>query len=57
MACPAVTGVAAQLLSAQATILAMAPNQSRSDAIAKLLLQSAKSLGFGPEFEGQGLPQ
>jgi subtilisin len=57
MACPSVTGVAALLLSGQAAILAMSPNQSRSDAIAKLLLQSAKSLGFGPVFEGQGLLQ
>jgi subtilisin len=59
MACPAVTGVAARLLSmpANAVILSMPRDQTRSDAMAQLLLQSAVKLGFGPTFEGQGLPQ
>jgi hypothetical protein len=35
----------------------MQRDQSRSDAIARLLLQAARSLDFGPEFEGHGLPQ
>ena len=57
MACPAVTGATARLLAANAAILALSRDQSRSDAIAKLVLQAAKPLGFGPTFEGQGLPQ
>lgn len=56
MACPAVTGVAARLLAADAGIMGMPRDQARSDAIAKLLLQSARLLGFGPTFEGCGLP-
>ncbi|MEA2600979.1 MAG: in [Acidobacteriota bacterium] len=55
MACPAVTGMAARLLAARADILAMTRDSARSDAMAKLLLQSAKSLGFGATFEGQGI--
>jgi subtilisin len=59
MACPAVTGLAARLLSraANAAILAMPRNQARSDAMARALLESAGKLGFGPTLEGQGLPQ
>lgn len=56
MACPAVTGRAAQVLATQPGLLNMARNQARSDAIIKALLQSARPLGFGPPFEGQGLP-
>lgn len=56
MACPAVTGRAAQMLAKQQTIMSMPRNQARSDAIIKALLQTARSLGFGPRFEGQGLP-
>jgi subtilisin len=56
MACPAVTGVAARLLAGNAGVLAMARDQVRSDAISKLVLQSAHSLGFAPTFEGSGLP-
>jgi Subtilase family len=59
MACPAVTGAAARLLSmpANAAILAMPRDQARSNAMAQALLLSAKKLGFGPTFEGQGLPR
>jgi subtilisin len=61
MACPAVTGAAARLLSmpANAAILAMDRDQDRSDAMARLLLLAAKKLGFepAPNFEGQGLPE
>jgi subtilisin len=57
MACPAVTGASARLLSAAAPVLAMPRDQNRSDAIAKLVLRAAKSLGFGAIFEGQGLPR
>jgi len=57
MACPAVTGAAARLLSApqHATILAMNRDQARSDAMAQIVLQAGKSLGFGADFEGQGM--
>jgi subtilisin len=59
MACPAVTGVAARLLSmpSNATILGMPRDQARSDAMAQFLLKSARRLGFGPTFEGRGLPR
>jgi subtilisin len=57
MACPAVTGLAAKVLSTRSNILGMGRNQNRSDAMAKALLQAARSLGFGPKYEGQGLPQ
>jgi subtilisin len=57
MACPAAVGVAARLLAKRPEVLAMPREQARSDAIAAALLQSAKKLGFPPEFEGNGLPQ
>jgi subtilisin family serine protease len=57
MACPSVTGAAARLLAARPDILAMPRDQARSDAITQALLQSARPLGFGPTYEGQGLPQ
>jgi subtilisin len=58
MACPAVTGFAAKLLSmvGHRNILNMRRDQARSDAMAQALLQAAKSLGFGPRYEGKGLP-
>jgi subtilisin len=58
MACPAVTGFAAKMLSmpGHINILNMPHDQARSDAMAQALLQSAKSLGFGPTYEGKGLP-
>ena len=56
MACPAVTGRAAQFLAQRSHLLSMSRNQARSDAIIRALLQSARRLGFGPPFEGQGLP-
>jgi subtilisin len=56
MACPAVSGVAARLLSGDASVRAMPRNQARSDAIAQLLLKSASSMGFGANYEGQGRP-
>jgi subtilisin len=55
MACPAATGAAARLLSAHPEILAMPRDQSRSDTMARLILQTAKPLGFGGIFEGHGL--
>ncbi len=55
MACPAVTGAAARTLST--TILKMKRNAARSDAMVTAILASAKTLGFGPTFEGHGMPQ
>ncbi|MCL5273499.1 MAG: S8 family serine peptidase [Chloroflexi bacterium] len=55
MACPAATGIAASLLGARADILSLARDQARSDAMAAAVLQAAKTLGFGPIYEGQGL--
>jgi subtilisin len=56
MACPAVCGRAAVLLSASSTILEMPRKQERSDAIAQLITADARRLGFGESFEGHGLP-
>ena len=58
MACPAVTGFAAKMLSmpGHRNILNMPRDQARSDVMAQALLQAAKSLGFGPRYEGKGLP-
>jgi subtilisin len=56
MACPAATGVAAVLLGTDSALLARKRDQSRSDEIARLVLARAKPRGFGPEYEGQGLP-
>ena len=55
MACPAVTGAAAKLLSAQRTLLANPRDQTRSDAMAKVVLQAANTLGFPATLQGQGL--
>ncbi|MDX2032931.1 MAG: S8 family serine peptidase [Blastocatellia bacterium] len=57
MACPAAVGIAARLLStpAHAALLAAARSQARSDAMAQVILQAAKSLGFGSTFEGRGM--
>jgi subtilisin len=59
MACPAVTGVAARLLSAPASapILSGPRDEARSNAIVAMLLQSCAGLGFGKHFEGLGLPK
>jgi subtilisin len=56
MACAAVTGVACRLLAAQPGIMNMDRGASRSAEMARLLLSSAKSLGFGAIYEGQGRP-
>ncbi|MBA3773269.1 MAG: S8 family serine peptidase [Ramlibacter sp.] len=54
MACPAATAMVARLLSADAAVRGMARNQERSDAILKMAFQAARSLGFGPQYEGNG---
>ena len=55
MACPAVTGAAARAI-AGSPLLKMKRDVKRSDAMVKAILLSAKPLGFGPTFEGHGLP-
>jgi subtilisin len=58
MACPAVTGVLARLLSQSPRVLAMPRNADRTDAIKTLLLNHAQPLGLGGvAFEGKGLPR
>jgi len=54
MACPAVTGMIARVLSANAAVRAMPRDQARSDAILQLAFKAALSLGFGPQYEGSG---
>lgn len=54
MASPAITGMMARLLSANAAVRNMPKNQARSDEILKLGFLAAKKLGFGPDFEGSG---
>lgn len=56
MACPAIVGFTARLLSKHPEILSMNRDQARSDAAAQLLLKSAEPLGFKPRYEGHGLP-
>lgn len=55
MACPAVTGMAARMLAKNKPLLGRKRDAARSEAIARLLLRSARPLGFGPKFEGRGL--
>jgi subtilisin len=55
MACPAVAGFAAHLLSANPTVLQKV-GANRSRALKDLLYGSCKSQGFGRNFEGFGLP-
>ena len=56
MAAPAVAGAAASLLSLAPTILAMARDRARSDAIEDLLQTNCIRRGFGRDYEGYGLP-
>jgi subtilisin len=55
-AAPIVTGAAASLLSQRPDIYNMPRNRARSDAIEKLLLDNCVKRGFGPKFEGSGMP-
>ncbi|PYM22472.1 MAG: peptidase S8/S53 subtilisin kexin sedolisin [Candidatus Rokuibacteriota bacterium] len=57
MATPAVTGLATRLLGKNPGLLNAARDASRADGIAKMVLQSAGKLGFGANYEGQGLPK
>jgi subtilisin len=56
MACPAVTGAAAVLLSNRRDLLSLSRDQGRSDALAQALFEAARPLGFDLDFEGHGLP-
>ncbi len=55
MACPAATGRAASLLSGDSDLLGMPRDVNRSDALVTKLLQAANTLGFGHDFEGNGM--
>lgn len=57
MACPAVTGVLARLLSKSAAILSMPRDAVRADKMKSLLYSHVVSNGFGLQFEGKGLPK
>jgi subtilisin len=57
MACPAVAGMAAALLSTHPQVLGMPRERSRAIAIIGLLTQAARTLGFDPTLEGAGLPR
>jgi subtilisin len=57
MACPAVTGAAARILAGHPDVLAMARGRARSDAMARVLLAAARTLGFGATNEGHGMPR
>lgn len=56
MAAPVVTGAAASLLSQTPGIYNMRRDCARSDAVEKLLFDNCLSRGFGPAFEGHGMP-
>ena len=55
MACPAVTGAIARRLAADLTVLQMARDGERSDAIVKLGLTAARDMGLPPYLQGAGL--
>ncbi|MDO5631925.1 MAG: S8 family serine peptidase [Paracoccus sp. (in: a-proteobacteria)] len=55
MACPAVAGLFARLLSANAEILSAERNQQRSDDIIRMANSHAVPIGFGNRYEGAGL--
>lgn len=55
MACPAVAGLFARLLSGQDAVLNMDRDQQRSDDIIRLANAHARPIGFGKEYEGAGL--
>jgi len=56
MACPAAVGATAGAIAGSKTIK-MKRDAKRSAAIVKAVLASASPLGFGPTFEGLGLPK
>ena len=54
MACPAVVGALARLLSAKPSLLNLPRDQARSDAILTMAFKAARAMGFGPQYEGNG---
>ncbi len=56
MAAPVVAGAAASLLSRHPAIYRMKRDVNRADAIEKLLFSNCIRRGFGPEYEGHGMP-
>jgi minor extracellular protease Epr len=54
--CPIITGAAASLLSQNPDIYKMPRNRARLDAIEQLLFNNCTTRGFGPRFEGHGMP-
>lgn len=57
MACPAVAGVTARLLSRSNAVRQMPRDSARANAIQQLLLRSTQSLGFPRDYEGFGVPR
>ncbi|MCC7519304.1 MAG: S8 family serine peptidase [Verrucomicrobiae bacterium] len=56
MACPVATGAAAAHFSRQPSLLARQRDAERSARMAAAVLDATRVLGFGPEYEGQGMP-
>ncbi len=56
MACPAAAGMAARLLSGHTDLLTMPRTAARADAMIQRLAQYVRPMGFGPTFEGTGMP-
>ena len=55
MACPLAAGAPARLVAGKQTLLGMARDQKRSDAMVKLALSTALPLRFSARFEGSGI--
>ncbi|WP_323718679.1 S8 family serine peptidase [Paracoccus aminovorans] len=55
MACPAVSGLIARLLSRNPALMSAERNQQRSDDIIRMASEHAKPIGFGKDYEGAGL--
>lgn len=54
MACPAVTGMAALILSGFPALVGMGRDESRSRVMVQKILSVTKKLGLGARYEGQG---
>ena len=57
MACPVVSGIAANLLSNNSEIFNMPRNHLRTEAMIKLVGNNLDDLGFGRAYQGNGMPQ
>ncbi|MFC3570249.1 S8 family serine peptidase [Paracoccus simplex] len=55
MACPAIAGLMARLLSQNPEVMSAERNQQRSDDIVRMANGHAAPIGFGKEYEGAGL--